>query len=144
MIAVTLLICSSFCRADALPDAYQLPIWVDAVVKVCPWKSESAEGYIRLIRREHDDGHHSLFVQWIRKGIAGADTAPVSTLAVEELESQYMVRMELPTAVLGRDACRLIARAEDMVDERRYEFDFLLRGPGELTVNVTRKMDGGV
>jgi hypothetical protein len=55
-----------------------------------------------------------------------------------------MVRMELPIAVLGRDACRLKARAEDMVNERRYEFDFLLRGPGELTVNVTRKMDGGV
>jgi hypothetical protein len=131
-------------RADALPEVYQLPVWVDAVVKVCPWKSESAEGYIRLIRREHDDGHHGLYVQWIREGIAGAPTEAVSTLAVEELDSEYMVRMELPTAVLGRDACRLKARAEDMVNERRYEFDFLLRGPGELTVNVTRKMDGGV
>ena len=38
-------------RADALTEVYQLPVWVDAVVKVCPWKSESAEGYIRLIRR---------------------------------------------------------------------------------------------
>ena len=85
-----------------------------------------------------------MYVQWIREGIAGAPTEAVSTLAVEELDREYMVRMELPTAVLGRDACRLKARAEDMVNERRYEFDFLLRGPGELTVNVTRKMDGGV
>lgn len=144
VLGISLLISAAVCRAEALSDAYQLPIWVDAVVKVCPWKSESAEGYIRLIRREHDDGRHGLFVQWIRQGIAGAPTAAVSTLAIEELERDYMVRMELPSVVLGRDACRLQARAEDMINERRYEFDFLLRGPGDLTVNVTRKMAGGV
>lgn len=139
---------SYFARAetlvDALAETYQMPVWVDAVIEVCPWKSESAEGYIRLIRREHDDGHHGLYVQWIRKGIAGAATEAVSTLAVEALENEYTVRIELPQAVLGRDACRLKARAEDMINERRYEFDILLRGPGELMLNVTRKMDGGV
>lgn len=142
--AMVLSFASLSVRAEALTDAYQMPVWVDAVTEVCPWKSESAEGYIRLIRREHDDGSHGLFVQWIRQGLVGAPAEAVSTLAVEALENEYMVRLELPIATLGRDACRLKARAEDRVNERRYEFDFLLRGPGDMTVNVTRKMGGGV
>lgn len=131
-------------HADALSEAYQMPVWVDAVKEVCPWKSSDAEGYIRLIRREHEDGSHGLFVQWLRKGIAGEPTEAVSTLAVETLDNDYLVRMEMPEPTLGRDACRLKALAEDMINERRYEFDLLLRGPGEMQVNVTRMLGGGV
>ena len=121
-----------------------MPVWVDAVTEVCPWKSPSAEGYIRLIRREHDDGSHGLYVQWIRKGIAGEPAEAVSTLAVEELDQQLMLRLEMPQPTLARDACRLKSFGEDMVNERRYELDMLVRGPGELQVNITRKLDGGV
>ncbi|TNC91886.1 MAG: hypothetical protein CSH36_07335 [Thalassolituus sp.] len=127
-----------------LAEAYVMPVWVDAVTEVCPWKSPSAEGYIRLIRREHDDGSHGLYVQWIRKGIAGEPAEAVSTLAVEELDQQLMLRLEMPQPTLARDACRLKSFGEDMVNERRYELDMLVRGPGELQVNITRKLDGGV
>ena len=129
---------------DALSEAYVMPVWVDAVTQVCPWKSEDAEGYIRLIRKKNDDGSHGLFVQWLRKGIAGAPTAAVSTLAVEPLEKDYLVRIEMPQPTLARDACRLKAMAEDMMNERRYEFDLLLRGPGDMQVNITRMLGGGV
>lgn len=127
-----------------LTDAYRMPVWVDAVTEVCPWKSLSAEGYIRLIRREHDDGSHGLFVQWIRKGVAGEPAEAVSTLAVEELERALMVRIDMPVTELGRDACRLRSFAHDMINERRYVLDLLVRGPGELQVNVTRMLDGDV
>jgi len=145
-ILVALLLCSLAARSGAGPleEAYKLPVWVDAVTEVCPWKSSAAEGYIRLIRQEHSDGSHGLFVQWIRKGIAGQPTQAVSTLAVEQLESEYLVRLEMPESMLARDACRLKARAEDMVNERRYEFDLLLHGPGEMQVNITRMLGGGV
>ena len=82
---------------EALSEAYVMPVWVDAVTQVCPWKSEDAEGYIRLIRKQNEDGSHGLFVQWLRKGIAGAPTAAVSTLAVEPLEHDYLVRIEMPS-----------------------------------------------
>ena len=139
------LIATLFCLALTLPvaagegktpeeltDAYRLPVWIDAVTQVCPWKSPSAEGYIRLIRREHDDGSHGLFVQWVRKGIAGQPSEAVSTLAVEELEHDFMVKLEMPEQTLARDACRLKSFGQDMINERRYEFDLLVRGPGEL------------
>ena len=129
---------------EALSEAYVMPVWVDAVTQVCPWKSEDAEGYIRLIRKQNEDGSHGLFVQWLRKGIAGAPTAAVSTLAVEPLEHDYLVRIEMPPPTLARDACRLKALAEDMMNERRYEFDLLLRGPGDMQVNVKRMLGGGV
>jgi len=128
----------------ALPEAYVMPVWVDAVTEVCPWRSPSAEGYIRLIRREHDDGSHGLFVQWIRKGIAGEPAEAVSTLAVEALEKELMVRIEMPSPTLGRDACRLKSFGEDMINERRYELDLLVRGPGDMQVHITRMLDGGV
>ena len=118
---------------DALSEAYVMPVWVDAVTQVCPWKSEDAEGYIRLIRKKNDDGSHGLFVQWLRKGIA-----------VEPLEKDYLARIEMPQPTLARDACRLKAMAEDMMNERRYEFDLLLRGPGDMQVNITRMLGGGV
>lgn len=129
---------------EALSEAYVMPAWVDAVTQVCPWKSEDAEGYIRLIRKQNEDGSHGLFVQWLRKGIAGAPTAAVSTLEVEPLEHDYLVRIEMPSPTLARDACRLKALAEDMMNERRYEFDLLLRGPGDMQVNITRMLGGGV
>ncbi|MEC8444593.1 MAG: hypothetical protein VXZ05_10335 [Pseudomonadota bacterium] len=136
---------SDFTRADdPLPQAYKMPIWVDAVARVCPWKSPSAEGYIRVIRREHGDGSHGLYIQWVRSGIAGAETAPVSTLAVKELEGEYMVRLTMPEETLARDACLLTSLGEDMINERRFRFDFLLHGPGEMQVRVTRMLDGGV
>ena len=129
---------------QALVGAYQMPVWVDAVRRVCPWKSADAEGDIRLIRKLNDDGSHGLFVQWLRKGLAGAPTEAVSTLAIEELSTDYLVRIEMPEPQLSRDACLLKAIAEDMMNERRYEFGLILKGPGDMQVQVTRMLGGGV
>lgn len=129
---------------QALVGIYQMPVWIDAVRRVCPWRSADAEGDIRLIRKLNDDGSHGFFVQWLRKGLLGAPTEAVSTLAVEELSTDYLVRIEMPKPQLSRDACLLKAIAEDMMNERRYEFTLILKGPGDMQVQVTRMLGGGV
>ena len=129
---------------QALVGTYQIPVWIDAVRRVCPWRSADAEGDIRLIRKLNDDGSHGLFVQWLRKGLLGAPTEAVSTLAVEELSTDHLVRIEMPKPQLSRDACKLTAIAEDMMNERRYEFSLILKGPGDMQVQVPRMLGGGV
>ena len=136
---------SAYAEADdEMPVIYKLPVWVDAVTEVCPWKSSSAEGYIRLIRTEKEDGRNGLYVQWIRAGIAGRPAEAVSTLAVTQLEKDYMVRMAVPEPQLSRTACHLTADAEDMMNERRYRCDLMLKGPGKLEFSAMRLYDSEV
>ncbi len=130
--------------ADELTEVYRLPLWVDGVAEVCPWKSPSAQGYIRLIRSEKGDGRNSLYVQWVRSGLVDRPAEAVSTLAVELLESEYMVRLTMPEPQLSRTACLLSAMGEDMINERRYRFDLVLKGPGKMDVSVTRLYDSEV
>jgi hypothetical protein len=128
---------------DPLVDVYKLPVWIDGVTRVCPWKSAAGQGYVRLIRTDRNS-HHGLYLQWIRKGIAGATTQATSTILVEELESDYLVRMEMPQAQLEPNACRLSALAESITTERRYQFDFVVKGPGDYTLSVTHLLEGGL
>lgn len=128
---------------DPLAEIYKLPVWIDQVSRVCPWKSTAGEGYIRLIRTDLNS-HHGLYLQWIRKGIAGSPTQATSTLQVEELENQYHVRLQMPSAELKPDACHLTALGESISSERRYRFDFILKGPGDYRLNVTHLLEGGL
>lgn len=128
---------------DPMTDVYKMPVWIDGVSRVCPWKSAAGEGYIRVVRTDLNS-HHGLFLQWVRKGIAGTPTQPTSTIEVEELNNEYQVRMQMPEASLSPDACHLKALAESVSSERRYEFELVLKGPGQYALNVTRLLEGGL
>lgn len=128
---------------DPLVDIYKLPVWIDAVARVCPWQSSAGQGYIRLVRTDRN-GHHGLYLQWIRKGIAGTLTQPISTIPVAELESDYLVRITMPKAQLEQHSCGLSARAESVISERRYQFEFIVKGPGDYSLSVTQLLDGGL
>ncbi|MAK90149.1 MAG: hypothetical protein CMI13_02785 [Oleibacter sp.] len=124
-------------------DIYKLPVAINAVSRVCPWRSNAGQGYIRLIRTDALAGHH-LYLQWIRRGIAGSPTQATSTVAVKELMSDYEVKFDMPQARLGQDACMLSAIGEDVTSERRYRFDFVLKGPGDYKLGVTHLLEGGL
>ena len=130
-------------NATPLKDVYKLPVWVDQVQRVCPWKSKAGSGYVRMIRTEVD-GRHGLFLQWVRKGIAGAPTQPTSTVLVEELTHEFPVRLEMPKAKLLPNSCQLSATAENINTERRYMMTFTLKGPGSYDMQVTRLYEGGL
>ncbi|ASP40300.1 hypothetical protein CHH28_17165 [Bacterioplanes sanyensis] len=128
---------------EQLRHIYKMPVWIAESQRVCPWKTEAAEGYVRLVRTEQS-GQHRLFLQWIRKGIAGGPTEPISTVVVKQLEQQYQVRTQLPNAVQP-GSCELLALAEDIHNERRYEMRYFLSAdkPGHYQLDVTHKLRGG-
>ncbi|MAD46809.1 MAG: hypothetical protein CMI02_10060 [Oceanospirillaceae bacterium] len=126
-----------------MTQIYKLPVEINAVSRVCPWRSKAGQGYIRLIRTDALTGHR-LYLQWVRRGIAGAPTQATSTVPVQELEEDYEVRIEMPAATLGPHACKLSAIGEDITSERRYRFDFTLKGPGDYKLGVTHLLEGGL
>lgn len=122
---------------------YKMPVWIDQVQRVCPWKSDAGEGYVRVVRTNIKSSH-GIYLQWIRKGIAGAETRAISTVRVDELENQYQVHVQMPQAKISRNACHLTALAESVITDRRYKMEFIIAGPGEYQLLVTRMLQGGL
>ncbi|MCA6060769.1 hypothetical protein HUF18_13345 [Thalassolituus sp. ST750PaO-4] len=122
---------------------YKMPVWIDQVQRVCPWKSDAGEGYIRVVRT-NVKGPHGIYLQWIRKGIAGSETQAISTVRVEELEGQYQVHLQMPQPQLSPDACHLTALAESIITDRRYKMELVVKGPGEYQLLVTSLLQGGL
>lgn len=122
---------------------YKMPVWIDQVQRVCPWKSDAGEGYIRVVRT-NVKGPHGIYLQWIRKGIAGSETQAISTVRVEELEGQYQVHLQMPQPQLSPDACHLTAMAESIITDRRYKMELVVKGPGEYQLLVTSLLQGGL
>lgn len=139
---VTLILLSLVClqvtgkENEQLAAIYKLPVWLDQAQRVCPWKSREGEGYIRVIRTE-TDGRHQLYLQWIRKGMAGTPTQAISTIQVEELAQDIAFRVEMPKAALHPGHCKMSARAEDVLTERRYDLLFTLTAAGEYLLEMT-------
>lgn len=121
---------------------YKMPVWIDQVQRVCPWKSEAGEGYIRVVRTNFN-GPHGIYLQWIRKGIAGSETQAISTVLVKELEEQYQVRLQMPQPELSSEACHLTALAESIITDRRYKMEFIVKGAGNYQLLVTSMLQGG-
>lgn len=126
---------------DFLTTLYTLPAWVAEIDRVCPWRIDGGEGYVRVIRTEQY-GIHRLYLQWIRKGIASGPTEAIATVSVEEIRDQYQVRVQMPTAQLNTRNCTLEALAEDIHNERRYRLIFELTTPGQYTLAITHLMMG--
>lgn len=125
-------------------DVYKLPAWIERVAPMCPWKSATEEGYVRVIRTDFH-GRHQLFLQWVKKADVGTENAAeiLSTRAVEELETTYSVRVEMPRAHLNPTSCELQAEAEALNIKQRYRMNIVLREPGNYLLQVTRLLDGG-
>ncbi|WP_419811012.1 hypothetical protein [Bacterioplanoides sp.] len=126
---------------EVLKAVYKMPVWMDQVQRMCPWKSSDGEGYVRVIRTEQA-GRHQLYLQWIRKGIAGSPTQAVSTVQVEELAQDLAVKIQMPKPSLEPGFCKLTARAENIITERRYDMTLLLKGPGTYELNTTTLFSG--
>lgn len=122
---------------------YKMPVWIDQVQRVCPWKSEAGEGYIRVVRTNFK-GPHGIYLQWIRKGIAGSETQAISTVRIKELEEQYQVHLQMPQPELSSAACHLTALAESIITDRRYQMEFIVKGPGDYQLLVTSMLQGGL
>ena len=127
--------------AAELPAAFKLPVWGNEVEKVCPWKSVTEEGYIRLIRTENNEGRQALYVQWIKQGIAGNDPEIVATRQLDSMEAHNISNLTMPESFLSSMACHLTTDADNAVNDRRYRFVIELKGPGEMSVAVTRMFD---
>ena len=66
----------SFAEDLSLQELYKMSPNIMTVKQVCPWRSATTKGIIRLMKIE-DKGAHKLYVQWLREGIAGTNEAPM-------------------------------------------------------------------
>lgn len=129
---------------DALiKEMYKMSPNILQVRQVCPWRSATTKGTIRLMQTE-EGGAHRLYVQWLREGIAGTSEAPLSTIGIEEINNDQYFRFDLPEGRLMAGACSVETIMENIVDERRFRLTLYLMGPGEYEVHMTRLLDGGI
>ncbi len=126
---------------DDFADVHKLPVSIQQVESLCPWKSPRAEGYIRVIRMRQA-GHDSLYLQWLQKAGAGLPDEVISTRMVEELEQELTVQLEGPVALLHPDQCQLTLMAKAVTHERRYELILFLKGPGDYRLTVVETLPG--
>lgn len=132
-----------FAEDIPLQQLYKLPPNIQTVQKICPWRSATTKGTIRLMKVE-DKGAHRLYVQWLRDGIAGTAEAPLSTIAIKEINDEGHYRFDLAGGRLLAGACSVETIMEDVIDERRVRLTLYLTGPGEYEVHLTRLLDGGI
>jgi hypothetical protein len=126
-----------------LKEFYKMSPNIQHIRQICPWRSATTEGTIRLMQVEAE-GAHRLYVQWLRKGIAGTAHAPLSTIGIEEINVDHYFRFDLPEGRLMAGACSVETIMEDIVDERRFRLTLYLMGPGKYEVHMTRLLDGGI
>jgi hypothetical protein len=125
-----------------IKEFYKMSPAIEQVRQICPWRSATTRGTIRLMKVE-EKGAHRLYVQWLREGIAGTKEAPLSTIAIEEINNDYY-RFNLPEGRLMAGACSIETIMEDIIDESRVRLTLYLMGPGEYKVHTTRLLDGGI
>jgi hypothetical protein len=126
-----------------IKEFYKMSPAIKHVREICPWRSATTRGTIRLMKVE-EKGAHRLYVQWLREGIAGTEEAPLSTIGIEEINNDHYYRFDLPEGRLMAGACSIETIMEDIVDERRLRLTLYLMGPGEYEVHTTRLLDGGI
>ncbi len=141
MLMSLLLVPLSLAEDALLQTLYKMPTNVVALKQVCPWKSASAEGIIRLMQVE-EQGADRLYVQWLRQGIAGAKANTISTIAIKELNGKQYYRFDLPEGKILKGACSIDTVIENVIDERRFHMTLYLMGPGEYEYHVSRFIDG--
>lgn len=124
-----------------LQTFYKLPTNITVVKQVCPWKSATAQGTIRLMQFE-EKGAHRLYVQWLRQGIAGSDTTAISTVPIKELNGLQYYRFDLPNGKLLKGACAIETIMENIIDERRFKMTLYIKGAGKYEYHISRLLDG--
>ncbi|MBQ0732158.1 MAG: hypothetical protein KBT75_15765 [Oleispira antarctica] len=122
---------------------YKMPSSIKQLRQICPWRSATTRGTIRLMQVE-EKGAHRLYVQWLREGIAGTEEAPLSTIGIKEINQDHYYRFDLPEGRLMAGACSIETIMEDIVDESRFRLTLYLMGPGEYEAHTTRLLDGGI
>jgi hypothetical protein len=147
LLVVALLVAAMTSHAVAedvrIKELYKMSPDIKQVKQICPWRSATTRGTIRLMQVE-DKGAHRLYVQWLREGIAGTVEAPLSTISIKEINDEHYYRFVLPEGRLMAGACSIEAIMEDIVDESRFRLTLYLMGPGEYEVHITRLLDGGI
>jgi hypothetical protein len=123
-----------------LKEFYKMAPSIKTVKQVCPWRSSTSAGIIRLLQVE-EKGAHRLYVQWLRQGTAGAEQVPISTIGIGEINEQGYYRFDLPEGRLLVGACSLETIMEDVINERRFRLTLYLTGPGKYEVHMTRLFD---
>lgn len=126
-----------------IKEFYKMSPGIQHVRQICPWRSATTRGTIRLMKVE-EKGAHRLYVQWLREGIAGTEETPLSTIAIKEINDEHYFRFDLPDGRLMAGACSIETIMEDIVDERRVRLTLYLMAPGEYEVHTTRLLDGGI
>lgn len=119
---------------------YKMSPQIEDIKQVCPWRSATARGVIRLMKAE-DKGAHKLYVQWVRDGIAGMSKVPLSTLAITEINDKNYFRFDLPEGRLLTGACSIETILEDVINEKRFRLTLHLMGPGQYEAHLTRLID---
>lgn len=131
---------SPYLADKMLQDFYKMSPAIETIKQVCPWRSATARGVIRLMKVE-DKGAHKLYVQWMREGIAGTPNMPLSTLPISEINDKNYFRFDLPDGRLLTGACSIETIMEDIVDEKRFRLTLHLMGPGQYEAHVSRLID---
>lgn len=123
-----------------LQNFYKMAPEIETIKQVCPWRSATARGVIRLMKVDNK-GAHKLYVQWVRDGIAGTAKVPLSTLSISEINDNHYFRFDLPEGRLLTGACSIETILEDIIDEKRFRLTLHLMGPGQYEAHLTRLVD---
>lgn len=126
-----------------IKEMYKMSPNILHVRQICPWRSATTRGTIRLMQTE-EKGAHRLYVQWLREGIAGTSESPLSTIGIKEINGDQYFRFDLPEGRLMAGACSIETIMENIVDERRVRLTLYLMGPGEYEIHMTELLDGGI
>lgn len=119
---------------------YKMPQWVDKVVPMCQWKSSSNnsfQGYVR-ITLAHFAGRNQLYLQWMQRGLDGAQDRTLSTRVVEELDAKRLTFV-MPSAQIFQDHCLLKMQGQS-ADNQFYQVQLMLKEPGSYQFEISKTL----
>ena len=104
---------SEYNKSDEFDFLYKYPAEVLDVQSVCPWRSKTDKGWLRITRTlEH--GSHKLYAQWIRSSLSQTSKDEgvgqhklLATIGIDEINKHAPYKFKMPKAQLITGACQL-------------------------------------
>lgn len=122
---------------------YKYPAEVLDVQSVCPWRSKTDKGWLRITRTlEH--GSHKLYAQWIRSSLSKTSKEAgvsehklLATIGIEEINKHAPYKFKMPKAQLISGACQLSTVLVNSQTKRPFKTKVFLKGPGDYSCEMS-------
>jgi len=130
-------------KSDEFDFLYKYPAEVLDVQSVCPWRSKTDKGWLRITRTlEH--GSHKLYAQWIRSSLSQASKDEgvnqhklLATIGIDEINKHAPYKFKMPKAQLITGACQLSMVLVNDQTKRPFKTKVFLKGPGDYSCDMS-------